>query len=188
MKEPGRERVKIAGPFQVSKLQTFARNQRSGKGTLARIQICLCRQPPRHHPARCCCGGAACPGDTAGASPMPPMPSAREGALPTWVNPNAQASCPRDAHAVCRLSWKEGCASAPGVGPHQGGMGVGSPPAPPDPLSPAFPNVVFNEHSCCLPPLRTSGTCTHTKAHSPEKANGFAPHHSPLVLQTAPWS
>lgn len=54
MKEAGRERVKTAGPFQVSKLQTFACNQCSGRGVLREhkplqcIQLC---EAARGHPA-----------------------------------------------------------------------------------------------------------------------------------------
>ena len=68
--------------------------------------------------------------------------------------------------------------------------------------APALPRTLFLQHfpgyfflmsavavSYCLPPLRAPGTCTHTRAHSPEKTNDFAPRRrSPLVSQTAPWS
>lgn len=66
--------------------------------------------------------------------------------------------------------------------------------------APPLPQTLFLQHfpvfflistvvvSYCLPPLRAPGTCTHTGAHSPEKANDFAPRRSPLVSQTAPWS
>lgn len=192
MKEPGRERVKTARPFQVSKLQTFACNQRSGKGVLVRIQTqprrlslqeTLLASPPESRRA----GYPALEGLHPRGTPwglLPCHPCQR------WLKSGRKSS----HGCTCRtLSLLEG-----GDVPlptawllTRAGWGWGPP---------VLPQILFLQRSpvalskgpvavsYCLPPRQAPSTCMHTRAHSPEKTNDFAPSPLPLLSQTAPQS
>ena len=150
MKEPGREKAQIAGPFQVSKLQTFACSQGSGKGRSVRIETrpvnsslraTLLASPPQEREGRTPCSPHT--GDTAVASPMPPIPQhhsqRRVSCLPGQTQKHKRVI--PQMHTSYAASPES--ASALGGRPCQGRASLESPAAPPDPASPSFSQWFF---------------------------------------------
>lgn len=152
MKEPGRgrgrERVKTAGAGQVSKLRSFACNQRSGRGSLREWKpspgiATLLASPPEgrgtgHPPPT--------PGDTHGIPHATHAPALGCPALWGALEDTRMFVCPcTDPNSwpvlpgtLGRFPGKQGCTSALGEAPHQGGVALGSPTALPALFFPQF--------------------------------------------------
>lgn len=158
--EREREGVKTAGAVQVSKLQSFACNQRSGKGSPQECKpspgIRLCRGHSWHHLPGTWGTGHPAPtaGDTHGSPQCHHGPAA--GCPACWGAPEHARTCWR-VHAQIQthpsLPWilgrfpgKEGCPSALGVAPHQGGVALGTPTAPPALFLHQF--LQFSQYCC----------------------------------------
>lgn len=133
-----------------------------------------------------CSGGAASPGDTMRASPVPPM-----------QQHHCLKSTRRSSHGCtcCTLSLLEGRdVPLPAVWLLTRAEWDWGPPALPQILFLQCYPVVLSKGplrvavSYCLPPLRAPSTCMHARAHPPEKTNDFAPPPLPLLSQTAPQS
>lgn len=185
--ERERERVKTAGAVQVSKLQSSACNQRSGKGSLQECKpspgIRLCSW--HRLPVTSLSPGARDTLLPARGTPtgplMPPMPQHRGVLLPehtrTCLCVHAQIQTHSRSHIdPGAIPWEGGMHLCPRCGSSPGWGGPGEPHCSPSPVSPSDPAV--------FPNIAVS-TCTQPRAHSPGKTNGFAPHLCPLISQTS---
>lgn len=184
--EREREGVKTAGAVQVSKLQSFACNQGSGKGSRQECKpsagIRLCKGHCWHHlPATWGTGHPAPTARDTHGSPHATWPSSGVSCLlgcnRTCTDPNSSQS----SHGSWVDSREGGMPLCPRCGSSPGWGGPRDPHCSPSPVSPSVPAVFPNTAvSPCPPPVQLwvqgSSTCTQPPAHSPGKTKDFAPH------------